>query len=70
MTEMKRREVRGAHASRVLAKASRLRALPHAPARAKTHERMNAAGSSFWRDAKTSTRDACAPRSSSPPCLS
>ena len=70
MTETKRREVWGAHASRVLAKASRLRELPDALSSVSVHAQMNAGGSSFWRDAKTSTRDARAPQIFPAPCWS
>ena len=54
---------RGARASRVLVAASRRDALPHAhQSRRRTHPAAAIQESSFWRDAKTNTRDECAPR--------
>ena len=56
--------IRGARASRVLAKASRLRELPGGVARGEMHvfPEIDAGGSSSCRDDTTNTRDAYAPR--------
>ena len=66
--EMGRSEFRGAHASRVLAVASRRGELPDAHASGKIHGFLAAdvGGSSRSRDDFANTRDACAPRSSQP----
>ena len=54
--------LRGAHAARVLAEASRLRELPEPLEVREIFTLARDPGSSFRRDAETSTRDACAPR--------
>ena len=62
-------EFRGARAFCTLAKAFRLRELPHASSRRRVNELKTTVESSFWRNAKTNARNARAPRHLPAPCL-